>query len=109
MNATKLHESPLHMAAVAGNLLLVKILVEFGANLNQSDNRGRRPIDLVKSNSEMHELLKDYECKTNCGLLNIYSKTNSWHIAFSFALCSVQYRVTEHARLSFLCVVKPLN
>lgn len=62
VNATKLHESPLHMAAVAGNLLLVKILVEFGANLNQSDNRGRRPIDLVKSNSEMHELLKDYEC-----------------------------------------------
>ncbi|PIK50471.1 putative ankyrin repeat and SOCS box protein 13 [Apostichopus japonicus] len=61
VNATKLHESPLHLAAAAGSLLLVKILIEFGANLNQRDNRGRRPIDLVISDTEMYKLLKQYE------------------------------------------------
>lgn len=61
VNATKLHESPLHMAASVGNASLVQVLIDFGADISQQDNRGRKPIDHARPKSDAYTLLKYYE------------------------------------------------
>jgi len=54
--------TPLHLAARNGQVLVVKFLIAKGAKLNAKDNEGRTPLDLAET-EEMRELLRGYGAK----------------------------------------------
>lgn len=49
-------KTPLHYAAAAGNVLLIKLLITSGAKLMARDYRRRTPLDLAKSGSAISTL-----------------------------------------------------
>ena len=55
IRASKMYasETPLHIAATYSNLAVVKALVEGGAKVDISDDRGRTPFDNAKKGSSM--------------------------------------------------------
>uniref|UniRef100_A0A673JX64 Rab GDP dissociation inhibitor beta-like n=1 Tax=Sinocyclocheilus rhinocerous TaxID=307959 RepID=A0A673JX64_9TELE len=61
VNATKFHETALHHAARAERVDLVELLVEFGGDVNISDNLGHKPTDYTKPESPASLCLRDYE------------------------------------------------
>ncbi len=61
MNATKFHETALHHAARVERVDLVELLVEFGGNVNISDNLGHKPRDYTKPASPANLCLRHYE------------------------------------------------
>ncbi|XP_051545015.1 ankyrin repeat and SOCS box protein 13-like isoform X2 [Myxocyprinus asiaticus] len=61
VNATKFHETALHHAARAEREELVELLVEFGGDVNISDNLGHKPRDYTKSGSPTNLCLLHYE------------------------------------------------
>lgn len=61
VNATKFHETALHHAARAERVDLVELLVEFGGNVNISDNLGHKPRDYTKPESPASLCLLHYE------------------------------------------------
>ncbi|XP_072026493.1 ankyrin repeat and SOCS box protein 13-like [Amphiura filiformis] len=61
VNAIKLHESPLHYAAISQNPELVILLLNYGANLHSTDMQGRRPLERVQRNSPCGRVLQFYE------------------------------------------------
>ncbi|KAM0208665.1 hypothetical protein ACHAPA_006802 [Fusarium lateritium] len=54
--------SPAHLAAKAGSLDCVKILIRFGANFNAKDSSGRTPLFLaiISGNRELIDYLKEH-------------------------------------------------
>lgn len=61
MNATKFHETAMHHAARAEREDLVELLVEFGGDVNVSDNMGNKPRDYTKLGSPANGCLLHYE------------------------------------------------
>jgi len=61
VNATRFHETALHHAARAEREDLVELLVEFGGNVNISDNMGLKPRDYTKPESPANLSLLHYE------------------------------------------------
>ncbi|XP_026876071.2 ankyrin repeat and SOCS box protein 13a.1 [Electrophorus electricus] len=61
VNAIKFHETALHHAARVGRTELIELLVEFGGDINVSDNLGRRPIDYTTPGSSAHLCLQYFE------------------------------------------------
>lgn len=61
VNATKFHETALHHAARVERVDLVELLVEFGGNVNISDNLGHKPRDYTKPESPANLCLLHYE------------------------------------------------
>ena len=61
VNAPKLHETPLHYAAVSQNPEMVTLLMNYGANMYATNNQGRKPIQCVGRNSPTEQVLKFYE------------------------------------------------
>lgn len=51
VNATNFHNTALHHAARAGSADLIDLLVEFGGDINASDNLNRRPLDYTAPDS----------------------------------------------------------
>ena len=64
VNASRLHETPLHYAAKARRAETVELLVEFGANIYARDHRERRPVDYTTPDSPAAACLRSYESKT---------------------------------------------
>lgn len=61
MNATKFHETALHHAARGEREDLVELLVEFGGDVNISDNLDHIPRDYTKPDSPTNLCLLQYE------------------------------------------------
>ncbi|TRY54642.1 hypothetical protein DNTS_001622 [Danionella cerebrum] len=61
VNATKFHETALHHAARAERQELVELLVEFGGDVNLSDNLNHKPRDYTKPRSPANHCLLHYE------------------------------------------------
>ncbi|XP_073694373.1 ankyrin repeat and SOCS box protein 13-like isoform X1 [Garra rufa] len=61
VNATKFHETALHHAARAERVDLMELLVEFGGDVNISDNLGHKPRDYTKPESPASLCLLHYE------------------------------------------------
>lgn len=61
VNATKFHETALHHAARAEREDLVELLVEFGGDVNISDNMNHKPRDYTKPESPAYLCLLHYE------------------------------------------------
>lgn len=61
VNATKFHETALHHAARAERVDLVELLVEFGGDVNITDNLGHKPRDYTKLESPASLCLLHYE------------------------------------------------
>ncbi|XP_051974901.1 ankyrin repeat and SOCS box protein 13a.1 isoform X2 [Xyrauchen texanus] len=61
VNATKFHETALHHAARAEREDLVELLVEFGGDVNISDNLDHKPRDYTKPGSPTNLSLLHYE------------------------------------------------
>ncbi|KAL7882568.1 hypothetical protein SRHO_G00002260 [Serrasalmus rhombeus] len=61
VNAIKFHETALHHAAKVGRPDLIELLVEFGGDVNVTDNLGRKPIDYTTPGCPSHICLQHYE------------------------------------------------
>ena len=61
VNATMFHKTPLHLAARRKNLMLVQMLLNYGADVYARDNMGMRPSDVAQSNSVIKYVLLTYE------------------------------------------------
>ncbi|XP_056604020.1 ankyrin repeat and SOCS box protein 13a.1 [Triplophysa dalaica] len=61
VNATKFHETAMHHAAREERGDLVELLVEFGGDVNISDNMGNKPRDYTKLGSPAYGCLLHYE------------------------------------------------
>ncbi|KAK7149808.1 hypothetical protein R3I94_009198 [Phoxinus phoxinus] len=66
VNATKFHETAMHHAARAEREDLVELLVEFGGDVNISDNMGQKPRDYTKHESPANLCLLHYESNPLC-------------------------------------------
>jgi len=75
VNATMFHKTPLHLAARRKNLMLVQMLLNYGADVYARDNMGMRPSDVAQSNSVIKYVLLTYEryprCLSDCCRLTI--------------------------------------
>ena len=60
VNALKIHATPLHVAASTDNPDLTTLLLDFGANVHYTDNRGRRPIDIAVGGSVVAGILRSH-------------------------------------------------
>lgn len=61
VNSVKFHETALHHAARVNMVDMIELLVEFGANVYASDNRGRKPVDYTTPASPAYTCLMFYE------------------------------------------------
>ncbi|XP_066523995.1 ankyrin repeat and SOCS box protein 13a.1 [Hoplias malabaricus] len=61
VNAIKFHETALHHAAKVSRPDLIELLVEFGGDVNVTDNLGRKAIDYTTSGSPSHTCLQYYQ------------------------------------------------
>uniref|UniRef100_A0A673CCN1 SOCS box domain-containing protein n=1 Tax=Sphaeramia orbicularis TaxID=375764 RepID=A0A673CCN1_9TELE len=59
VNSVKFHETALHHAARVAMVDLIELLAEFGANINASDNLGRKPVDYTTPASPSYSFLND--------------------------------------------------
>ncbi|GIY50856.1 ankyrin repeat and SOCS box protein 13, partial [Caerostris darwini] len=58
VNATKIHETALHIAAREDHIEVAEVLIEYGANVYASNNQNKLPIDLLsKSEGKFYDLL----------------------------------------------------
>lgn len=65
VNAMSFHSTALHHAAQSGCADLIELLVEFGGNINASDNMNRRPLDYTSLESSARQCLLNFH---NCPL-----------------------------------------
>lgn len=63
VNAAKFHETAMHHAARAERDDLVELLVEFGGDVNISDNVGNKPRDYTNLGSPVNRCLLHYESR----------------------------------------------
>lgn len=63
VNSLKFHETALHHAARLNKVDMIKLLVEFGANVYASDNLSRKPVDYTTPASPSYTYLRFYESK----------------------------------------------
>ncbi|XP_029017754.2 ankyrin repeat and SOCS box protein 13 [Betta splendens] len=61
VNSVKFHETALHHAARLNAVHMIELLVEFGANVNSSDNLGKKPVDYASPVSPSYACLRFYE------------------------------------------------
>ncbi|KAF7663858.1 hypothetical protein LDENG_00199150 [Lucifuga dentata] len=61
VNSKKFHETALHHAARVDMVAVIKLLVDFGANVYASDNLGRKPVDYTTPGSLSATCLRFYE------------------------------------------------
>uniref|UniRef100_A0A665W7E9 Ankyrin repeat and SOCS box containing 13a, tandem duplicate 2 n=1 Tax=Echeneis naucrates TaxID=173247 RepID=A0A665W7E9_ECHNA len=61
VNATRLHETPLHQAAKKMRVEMIEMLVEFGANIYARDQHNKRPVDYTTPGSPSADCLHFYE------------------------------------------------
>ncbi|XP_026217089.1 ankyrin repeat and SOCS box protein 13-like isoform X1 [Anabas testudineus] len=61
VNSVTFHETALHHAARLNKVDMIELLVEFGANVYASDNRGRKPVDYTTPASPSYTCLRFYE------------------------------------------------
>ncbi|XP_026216866.1 ankyrin repeat and SOCS box protein 13-like [Anabas testudineus] len=59
--AVKFYKTALHHAARLNKVDMMELLVEFGANVYASDNRGRKPVDYTTPASPSYTCLRFYE------------------------------------------------
>ncbi|XP_012696463.1 ankyrin repeat and SOCS box protein 13a.1 [Clupea harengus] len=65
VNAINFHNTALHHAAQVGSADLIELLVEFGGDINASDNMNKRPLDYTSLESQARVSLLHYH---NCPL-----------------------------------------
>lgn len=78
MNATKFHETAMHHAAREERGDLVELLVEFGGDVNITDNMGNKPRDYTKLASPAYGCLLHYESMFD--FLQFEMKYDYWHL-----------------------------
>ena len=72
VNATRLHETPLHHAAKNMRVEMIEILVEFGANVYARDQHNRKPVDYTTPGSPSAGFLSFYESECLCSARLLY-------------------------------------
>ncbi|XP_062383899.1 ankyrin repeat and SOCS box protein 13a.1 isoform X2 [Sardina pilchardus] len=65
VNARSFHNTALHHAADSGSVDLIELLVEFGGNINASDNLNKKPLDYTSPESPARLTLLHFQ---NCPL-----------------------------------------
>ncbi|XP_041936811.1 ankyrin repeat and SOCS box protein 13a.1 isoform X1 [Alosa sapidissima] len=65
VNGKSFHNTALHHAAESGSADLIELLVEFGGDINASDNLNKRPLDYTPPESQAHLALLHFH---NCPL-----------------------------------------
>ncbi|XP_008314259.1 ankyrin repeat and SOCS box protein 13a.1 isoform X2 [Cynoglossus semilaevis] len=61
VNSVKFHETALHHAARVHAEDLIRLLVDFGANVYARDNMGSKPVDYTQASSPSHHCLRSYQ------------------------------------------------
>lgn len=61
VNSVKFHETALHHAARLPSVELMELLLDFGANVNASDNAGKRAVDYTTPASPAHRCLEFHQ------------------------------------------------
>lgn len=56
-------DTPLHDAAIVGNLKLVKLLVEKGADVNAKNRKGKTPCDVASASVYNYLITARGECQ----------------------------------------------
>lgn len=66
VNAAKIHETALHIAAREDYPAIAELLIEYGANVFASNNQNKLPIDLIPPESErIYHLLRHHSGTTD--------------------------------------------
>ena len=63
VNVARLHETPLHHAAKVNNVDMIKMLMQFGANVYAKDTHDKRPVNFTHPGSSSALCLEFYEGK----------------------------------------------
>nr|XP_043877158.1 ankyrin repeat and SOCS box protein 13a.1 isoform X1 [Solea senegalensis] len=61
VNSVKFHETALHHAAQIDSVDMIELLIEFGANVQASDNVDRKPVDYTTPETPSHSCLLYYQ------------------------------------------------
>eukprot|EP00766_Chilomastix_caulleryi_P000803 gnl/Chilomastix_caulleri/1782.p1 GENE.gnl/Chilomastix_caulleri/1782~~gnl/Chilomastix_caulleri/1782.p1 ORF type:complete len:228 (-),score=58.97 gnl/Chilomastix_caulleri/1782:209-892(-) len=82
-----LYWTPLHYAAEGGFTQIVKMLLDFGADVNTQDDEGLTPLHKASENGHLSvvQLLLDAGCSKLAGPINVDAKFRSHFTALHFA------------------------
>lgn len=94
VNAAKIHETALHVAAREDYPEIAEALIEYGANVFASNNQNKLPIDLVPAESErIYKLLRHhsgifdfYKCSVFVVFMYAFAKVCPFFFSSSFSL-----------------------
>ena len=88
MNAINFHNTALHHAAQVGSADLIELLVEFGGDINASDNMNKRPLDYTSLESQARVSLLHYHSE--------FSSPCNLYTGIQLQLYNLQVTVYEH-------------
>ena len=82
MNAAKTHQMALHHASANASINMVRLLLDFGANIFAENANGQTALSLVDEDSELFSLLYDHRCKSCTSITSL--------IVNSYRICSLK-------------------
>ena len=71
VNASKMHQVPLHVAAHNNNVAMAALLLDHGAGIYARNNWGRTPLDLAIPMSDTAKLLVYWQSMFSIQVFNI--------------------------------------